>query len=113
MFTSSKQVCLTVAELLKTNAAFQKEYGDVIPVWVGATDTSLMISTKKVNTVEDFKGLRIRTPGVIQNDVCDALGIVPISMPYAEVYDAIQRGVVDGTFGPQCSILEHNFHEVP
>ena len=29
-----------------------------------------------------------------------------------EVYDAIQRGVVDGTFGPQCSILEHNFHEV-
>ena len=33
-------------------------------------------------------------------------------MPYAEVYDAIQRGVVDGTFGPQCSILEHNFHEV-
>lgn len=112
MFTSSKQVCLTVAELLKTNAAFQKEYGDVIPVWVGATDTSMMISTKKVNTVEDFKGLRIRTPGVIQNDVCDALGIVPISMPYAEVYDAIQRGVVDGTFGPQCSILEHNFHEV-
>ena len=112
MFTTSKQVCLTTAELLKTNAAFQKEYGDVIPVWVGATDVSMMVATKKVNKVDDLKGLRIRTPGVIQNDVAEALEIVPISMPYAEVYDAIQRGVVDGTFGPQCSILEHNFHEV-
>jgi TRAP-type C4-dicarboxylate transport system substrate-binding protein len=112
LFTSSKQVCLTAAELLKTNEAFQKEYGEVIPIWVGATDTSCMIATKRVNKVEDFKGLRIRTPGVIQNDVCNVLEIVPVSMPYAEVYDAIQRGVVDGTFGPQCSILEHNFHEV-
>ncbi len=112
LFTSSKQVCLTAAELLKTNEAFQKEYGEVVPIWVGATDTSTMISTKRVKSVSDLKGLRIRTPGAIQNDVCEVLGIVPISMPYAEVYDAIQRGVVDGTFGPQCSILEHNFHEV-
>lgn len=112
MFTSSTQACLTAAELLKTNEAFQKEYGDVIPIWVGATDTSMMISTKKVNKIDDFKGLRIRTPGTIQNDVCNALGIVPVSMPYPEVYDAIQRGVVDGTFGPQCSILEFNFQEV-
>lgn len=112
MFTSSKQVCLTAAELLKTNAAFQQEYGEVIPIWVGATDTSCLVTTKKINKIEDLKGLRIRTPGYIQNDVCDALGIIPISMPYAEVYDAIQRGVVDGTFGPQCSILEFSFHEV-
>lgn len=112
MFSSSTQVCLTVAELLKTNAAFQEEYGEVIPVWVGATDTSMMISNKPVNTVDDLKGLRLRTPGIIQNDVCNVLGIVPVSMPYAEVYDAIQRGVVEGTFGPQCSMLEFNFHEV-
>jgi TRAP-type C4-dicarboxylate transport system substrate-binding protein len=112
MFSSSKQVCLTAAELLKTNAAFQEEYGEVIPVWVGATDTSIIVSAKPINTIEDLKGLRLRTPGIIQNQVCEVLGIVPVSMPYAEVYDAIQRGVVDGTFGPQCSILEHNFHEV-
>lgn len=112
MFTSSTQACLTAAELLKTNEAFQKEYSEVIPIWVGATDPSMMIATKQVNKVDDFKGLRIRTPGTIQNDVCNTLGIVPVSMPYAEVYDAIQRGIVDGTFGPQCSILEFNFHEV-
>jgi len=79
---------------------------------VGATDTSMIVSAKPINTIEDLKGLRLRTPGIIQNQVCEVLGIVPVSMPYAEVYDAIQRGVVDGTFGPQCSILEHNFHEV-
>lgn len=112
MFTSSTQACLTAAELLKTNTAFQEEYGDVIPIWVGTTDASAMFATHRVNTIEDFKGLRIRTPGIIQNGVCEALGIVPTSMPYAEVYDAIQRGVVEGAFGPQCSILEHNFHEV-
>ena len=85
LFTSATQVCLTTAELLKNNEAFQKEYGDVVPIWVGATDTSMMVATKKVNKVGDFKGLRIRTPGTIQNDVCEALDIVPISMPYPEV----------------------------
>jgi TRAP-type transport system periplasmic protein len=56
--------------------------------------------------------LRIRTPGQVQNDMVTAFGATPVSMPYTEVYDAIQRGIVDATFGPQTSIFPFNFHEV-
>ena len=112
MFTSSLQACETAAELYQTNTAFQDEYGDVKVIWIGTTDTSVLISSKPVDTVEDFKGLRIRTPGPVQNDMVTALGATPVSMPYTEVYDAIQRGIVDATFGPQTSIFPFNFHEV-
>ncbi|MDO9534632.1 MAG: TRAP transporter substrate-binding protein [Bacillota bacterium] len=112
MFTSSLQACQVAAELFKTNTAFQKEYDDVKVVWIGTTDTSVLISGKPVEKIDDFKGMRIRTPGPVQNDMATAFGATPVSMPYAEVYDAIQRGIVDATFGPQTSIFPFNFHEV-
>ncbi len=112
LFSNSLQACLATMELYQTNQAFQDEYKDVKVFWIGATDTAALLSTKPVKTMEDMKGLRIRTPGTIQNDVVTAFGGIPVSMPYADVYDALQRGVVDATFGPFTSILPFKLHEV-
>ncbi len=112
MFSSSLQANQAAAELYKNNAAFQKEYDEVKVIYVGATDTAALVSAKPVETLEDFKGLRVRTPGPVQNDMINAFGGTPVSMPYPEVYDAMQRGVVDATFGPQTAIYPFNLHEV-
>ena len=56
---------------------------------------------KPIRTLEDFKGLKIRTasqPGVI--NALKIFGAVPVTMAVSESYSALERGVVDGTVLP-------------
>ncbi|RAI01849.1 C4-dicarboxylate ABC transporter substrate-binding protein [Acuticoccus sediminis] len=70
-------------------------------------------SVKPVKTVEDVKGLKIRTQ---QNEmhikVWDALGVLPTPMAIPEVYTALQQGVVDGQENPIGAIVNNRFGEV-
>ncbi len=56
-----------------------------------------IISTvkKPVKTLEDLKGLKIRAAGR-PADVLKALGGTPVGVEMADMYDGLQRGVVDG-----------------
>lgn len=47
-----------------------------------------------------------------QADVFRAWGAEPVPMPYAEVYDALQLGQVDGQSNPAFAIAEMKFHQV-
>ncbi len=54
---------------------------------------------KKVTTLEDLKGLKLRgtgTSGLVQA----ALGAVPVGKSMAETYQMLQKGVVDGSSHP-------------
>ena len=48
----------------------------------------------EVNSPEDFKGLKIRMPG-LGGEVARRLGATPVSLPPAEILTALQTGVVD------------------
>lgn len=68
---------------------------------------------KPLYTPEDFTGLRMRTmTAPAQADVFRAWGAEPVPMPYAEVYDALQLGQVDGQSNPAFAIAEMKFHQV-
>lgn len=49
--------------------------------------------------LEDLRGMRIRSTGM-SADVVKALGATPVTMPMPETYQALQRGVVDGSAHP-------------
>lgn len=52
---------------------------------------------KPLRAVEDFKGLRIRVQQTeLFKAMVDALGAVPVPMPYGEVRDALRAGIIDG-----------------
>lgn len=54
-------------------------------------------SKHPVNTPDDVKGLRIRTaPNKIQAMTVQSLGGTAIPVAYAETYDALKSGIVDG-----------------
>lgn len=55
---------------------------------------------KAVHTMADLKGLKIRAPGSVAGMI-KALGATPVTMPMPEVYQALQRGVVDGAVYPE------------
>lgn len=53
-----------------------------------------LFSNKKATKMEDFKGMRIRTPGWYM-DIMNELGASVTPLPGGEVYLALERGVID------------------
>jgi TRAP-type C4-dicarboxylate transport system substrate-binding protein len=73
-----------------------KKYG-VRPILGNATCQYDIGTVKKpVKNVEDVKGLRLRTSGGLFDKIAIRYGIVPVSIASPEVYEATQRGIVDG-----------------
>lgn len=113
MFDSALQANLTAWELMETNPALREnEYADVEVLWWGTTDLGHFLMTEPVETVEDLEGLEIRSPGPVYNDVLEELGATPVTMPVPEVYDALDRGVVDGTLLPYSTLYSFSLDEV-
>ena len=70
-------------------------------------------SNTPVYTPDDLKGLKIRVPDQplsIAN--FKAFGAKPTPMAFAEVYLALQQGVVDGQENPLTQIMSAKFYEV-
>jgi TRAP-type C4-dicarboxylate transport system substrate-binding protein len=50
---------------------------------------------KAVATVDDFKGFKIRTSGLITTMAMKLVGASPLTIPTAEIMEALSRGTVD------------------
>jgi TRAP-type mannitol/chloroaromatic compound transport system substrate-binding protein len=76
----------------------------------GAEDE--MWSNKKINSVEDYDGLKIRTFGDWGKILAD-LGASVIYLPAGEVYQALERGIIDATeLSGRATNLKFGLHEV-
>lgn len=52
-----------------------------------------------MRTLEDLEKLKIRSTG-LSAKIVQALGGGPVAMPQGQTYEALQKGIVEGTFGP-------------
>jgi TRAP-type C4-dicarboxylate transport system substrate-binding protein len=72
------------------------------PISTLAFTTQMLWSKFPVNELSDLKDKKIRIFAKAQADFVAALGAAPVSMPIAEVYSALERGVIDGAVtGPE------------
>jgi TRAP-type C4-dicarboxylate transport system substrate-binding protein len=76
-----------------------KELDGVKVLYLHAHGPGLLHTLKPVNSLGDLKGMKIRSTG-LSAKVVETLGAVPVAMPQGGTYEALQRGVVDGTFTP-------------
>jgi TRAP-type C4-dicarboxylate transport system substrate-binding protein len=76
-----------------------KELDDVKVLYLHAHGPGLLHTKKPVAKLEDLKGMKIRATG-LSAKIVEALGGVPVAMPQGGTYEALQKGVVEGTFGP-------------
>jgi TRAP-type C4-dicarboxylate transport system substrate-binding protein len=88
-----------------------------LTAWPGAEVQS---KSKKVQTLEDMKGLKLRAQGKWQAATVNAFGATPVSVPVDEVYQALDRGVIDGTWSSlvltgqfRVDEIAHYFLEAP
>ncbi|MCA0847346.1 C4-dicarboxylate TRAP transporter substrate-binding protein [Salipiger thiooxidans] len=74
--------------------------------------TRQLLATKKVETPDDLKGLKIRTPNnIMQIRAIEAMGGTPTPMPLGDVYPALTQGVIDGVENPLPVLFGQKLHE--
>ena len=73
----------------------------------------LLNNKAPVNDIEDIKGLKFRVqPNPVHLASFRALGTNPTPIPWAELFTALQQGVVDGTENPFENIKVGRLYEV-
>jgi tripartite ATP-independent transporter DctP family solute receptor len=70
-------------------------------------------SKRAITKVEDMKGLKMRTPpDAVLVDIMQSLGAEAQQIKFAELYVALQQGVVDGQENPLVNIHASKLYEV-
>lgn len=70
-------------------------------------------SKRSLNTPEDMKGLKMRTPpDAVTVDIMNAVGAQAQQIAFTELYVALQQGVVDGQENPLVNIKSAKLYEV-
>ena len=73
----------------------------------------IMTTKKPINSVDDIKGLKIRTMGVPAHvSSFNAFGAKATPMAYGELYGALQQNVVDGAEAANTNYNSKKFYEV-
>ncbi len=73
---------------------------------------TLITTRKRVKTLEDIKGLKIRVAEGPPNDQVMALGGISMLTSMDEDYVAMQRGIIDGTGASYEAIIRMRLYEV-
>jgi TRAP-type C4-dicarboxylate transport system substrate-binding protein len=88
--------CSAASWRLYQSGLLDAEYKDIVPIWFGCLTTNYLHWAKPPKQVDDLAGAKFRVPSKIAAQAIQLLGGTPISMTGGEMYEALQRGTVDG-----------------
>ncbi len=82
-----------------------------MPLFIRTAEVFLH-SRKPVRSLEDLKGLKLRTAGAWL-EISRGMGAAPVTMPGGDVYTALERGAIDATeWGTLWENISPGFHRV-
>ncbi len=97
-YTSGVQATKVVNDVY--NEFNPKELTDTQVMYLHAHGAGVLHTKgKAVKTMEDFKGMKFRGHGT-SAQVIKALGGTPVSLPMPELYQSLQKGIVQGALYP-------------
>ena len=74
-----------------------KEYDDVYVLYMNVHPAGhVHTHSKLIRTLDDFKGMKIRTPTAVVGDMLDTLGATKVGMPANQIYESMSNKVIDG-----------------
>ena len=87
-------------EMFQTYEPFQKmcDAQNVVNLGVVAPSELSLCSNKKLETLEDLAGLKIRAMGAVNADMAK-LGATPVALQASEIYEALERSTVNAATG--------------
>ncbi len=97
----------------KTFSDLLAKKGFVLLGWWDNGFRDMTTKSKPIISVDDMKGLRIRTlPVKVHVAFFKALGAAPAPLDWMEIYTALQQGVVDAEENPPAMVYFGKFNEV-
>ncbi|RJR32697.1 MAG: hypothetical protein C4576_29620 [Desulfobacteraceae bacterium] len=104
----------TSVALWKTYEKYLRdEFKEVKVLWLYVhAPGHIFTRNKPVKTLDDMKGMKIRATNPHVQESLKVLGVSPVAIPVPEVYNALERGVVDGTAMPFEGLWVFKQHEV-
>jgi len=95
LFPSPQVASLVVEELHPKYFKDEYERMGVYLAHVDCTSPYNIISKTPIRRLEDLEGIKMRVTGGLVAEIFRELGAVPVAISAAEVYTALQRGIVD------------------
>lgn len=98
---------------IKMQKQFRQEKFGVMSLPLFARNAEVFLHSRKpVRTLADLQGLKIRTAG-IWLQLAKELGAATVTMPGGDIYEALQRGVIDATeWGSPWENISAGFYKV-
>jgi TRAP-type C4-dicarboxylate transport system substrate-binding protein len=95
------------------------KYGQIAQEWANVRPLALLVypqSTlhfiKPIKVMEDIRGLKIGAGGKVAADIVRKLGATPIATTPADMYESLQRQVIDAQAMPWTGVTQYKLHEV-
>ncbi len=112
-FESAEQGSAVLWQLYEKYPSISEQFADNHVVLTWTSNPYFLATTKKpVKTLEDFKGMKIRTTGGPPTEMVKALGASPMSVPMPDTYMNLQKGVMDGMLDPWEAFYTFRHYEV-
>lgn len=113
MVPSGEKVSEAMWKTFQKEAAYQKEYSKVkVLALFGHGGGNFYTVNTPINTMADFKGLKIRTANPSISKALKIWGAVPVAQPITETYQSLQLGVLDGTVLPYEGMVVFKLNEL-
>ena len=77
-----------------------------------ATAPYVIIGSRKVESLADLEGARIRTPGSVWDRWAADVGGVPVNIPSSDMYESLERGITDVVLQPIAALRSYSLWDV-
>jgi TRAP-type transport system periplasmic protein len=99
-------------ELWKEFPEISAEYAKVKRLYAfGGPSQYIHTSDKPIRTLADFQGMQIVPPASFPG-LLEKLGATGSALPMMEIYNALDKNIVEGTFGPLDALKNNNYGDV-
>ncbi|MFO1189054.1 MAG: TRAP transporter substrate-binding protein DctP [Alphaproteobacteria bacterium] len=92
-----------------TDCVQQLRAQGVVDLGYSATQPYRIVTKKPVNSVDDLKGMKIRSATALWNRFLTNFGAVPLSLPADDIYTALSQGLADGTLSFGSTVRTYSF----
>jgi len=111
-FTTALQCSRALWHIYKKFPEVQAEYKGVKVLWLHSSPPMRILTTKRpVRNLKDLKGLKIWALGNTSVKAAEVIGFTPVTLPMADVYLSLQKGVLDGSLADDEITISRKFYE--
>lgn len=90
------------------------EFSNSGQVFLGGDSTPPynFLTTKRIESVEDIKGVRFRTASPVFAAFVESMGGIPVQMSASELFEGLSQGVLEATFSSSADLVNARLFEV-